>query len=81
MVYIAWQRATWFLFLKVFVGVLLSCFQSVFQRELQLLNSVYVLFLYSAFGIRLVGFEIGGQLIENQPTSRDKRGRKPEKKK
>ena len=31
--------------LKVFVGVLLSCFQSVFQRELELLNSVDILSL------------------------------------
>ena len=46
---------------KVFVGVLprvlLSCFQSVFQRELELLNSVDILYLYGAFGILLVGFE------------------------
>ena len=80
MVDIAWQRAKWFFFLKVFVGVLLSCFQSVFQRELELLNSVDILSLYGAFGILLVGFEsfllrylfwvIGGQLIENQPLLR-----------
>ena len=44
-------------FLKAFVGVLLSCFQSVFQRELKLLNSVDILSLYGAFGILLVGFE------------------------
>ena len=80
MVDIAWQRAKWFFFLKVFVGVLLSCFQSVFQKELELLNSVDILYLYGAFGILLVGFEsfllrnlfwvIGGQLIENQPLLR-----------
>ena len=80
MVDIAWQRAKWFFFLKAFVGVLLSCFQSVFQRELELLNSVDILSLYGAFGILLVGFEsfllsyllwvIGGQLIENQPLLR-----------
>ena len=40
MVDIARQRAKWFFLLKVFVGVLLSCFKSVFQRELELLNSV-----------------------------------------
>ena len=59
MVDIAWQRAKWFFFLKVFVGMLLSCFQSVFQRELELLNSVDILSLYGAFGIllRVVGFE------------------------
>ena len=80
MVDIAWQRAKWFFFLKASVGVLLSCFQSVFQRELELLNSVDILSLYGAFGILLVGFErfllsylfwvIGGQLIENQPLLR-----------
>ena len=80
MVDIAWQRAKWFFFLKAFVGVLLSCFQSVFQRELELLNSVDILSLYGAFGILLVGFEsfllsylfwvIGGQLVENQPLLR-----------
>ena len=80
MVDIARQRAKWFFLLKVFVGVLLSCFQSVFQRELELLNSVDILSLYGAFGILLVGFErfllsylfwvIGGQLIENQPLLR-----------
>ena len=37
---IACQRGKWFFLLKVFVGVLLSCFQSVFQSELELLNSV-----------------------------------------
>ena len=45
MVDIARQRAKWFFLLKVFVGVLLSCFQSVFQRELELLNSVDILSL------------------------------------
>ena len=44
MVDIARQRAKWFFLLKVFVGVLLSCFQSVFQRELELLNSVNILY-------------------------------------
>ena len=44
MVDIARQRAKWFFLLKVFVGVLLSCFQSVFQRELELLNSVDILY-------------------------------------
>ena len=37
---IACQRGKWFFLLKVFVGVLLSCFQRVFQSELELLNSV-----------------------------------------
>ena len=37
---IACQRGKWFFLLKVFVGVLLSCFQSVFHSELELLNSV-----------------------------------------
>ena len=41
----------------VFVGVLLSCSQSVFQRELELLSFVDILSLYGAFGILLVGFE------------------------
>ena len=44
MVDIARQRAKWFFLLKVFVGVLLSCFQSVFQRELEPLNSVDILY-------------------------------------
>ena len=44
MVDIARQRAKWFFLLKVFVGVLLSCFQSVFKRELELLNSVDILY-------------------------------------
>ena len=43
--------------LEDFVGVLLSCFQSVLQRELELLNSVDILSLYRGFGILLVGFE------------------------
>ena len=38
MVDIPQQRAKWFFLLKVFVGVRHSCFQSVFQRELELLN-------------------------------------------
>ena len=42
---IACQRGKWFFLLKVFVGVLLSCFQSVFQSELELLNSVDILSL------------------------------------
>ena len=45
MVDIACQRGKWFFLLKVFVGVLLSCFQSVFQSELELLNSVDILSL------------------------------------
>ena len=57
MVDIASQRGKWFFLLKVFVGVLLSCFQSVFQSELELLNSVDILSLQGAFGIHLVLFE------------------------
>ena len=37
MVDIARQGVKWFFLLKVFVGVLLSYFQSVFQREVELL--------------------------------------------
>ena len=53
----AWQRAKWFFLLKVFVGVPLSCFKSVFQRKLELLNSVDIPSLQGAFEILLVIFE------------------------
>ena len=49
MVDIARQRAKWFFLLKVFVGVLLSCFHSVFQRELEILNSVDILLSLRCF--------------------------------
>ena len=57
MVDIACQRGKWFFLLKFFVGVLLSCFQSVFQSELELSNSLDILSLSGAFGILLVLFE------------------------
>ena len=53
----AWQRAKWFFSLKVFVGVPLSCFKSVFQRKLELLSSVDIPSLQGAFEILLVVFE------------------------
>ena len=43
MVDIARQRAKRFFLLEVFFGVPVSCFQSVIQRELELLNSVNIL--------------------------------------
>ena len=49
--------AKWFFPLMVFVGVLLSCSQSVFQRELELLSFVDSLSLEGASGILLVGFK------------------------
>ena len=45
-----------FFLLKVFVGVLLSCFHSLFQREL-VITVLWIFSLEGAFGILLVGFE------------------------
>ena len=68
MVDIARQRAKWFFLLKVFVGVLLSCFQSVFQRELELLNSV-LKYPLSNYKVMPINFETQISLRRQAPSN------------